>query len=87
MRQIGILPKRHLFRVILLHDPVDRVRAEFTGQELIEKNDETLAHVALVKISSAIQRLGFVILLRAPVPLIRARRAPMIDLERRRILT
>ena len=50
--------------------PVDSVGAEFTGQELIEENDETLPDVAVIEVFRAVHVHRLVIPLRSPVPLV-----------------
>ena len=58
--------------MILLHLPVDRLRAEFAREELVEKDDETLADVTVVEISGPVHRPRLVLPVRAPVPLVGA---------------
>ena len=69
MVTVIILPERDFGRMFFNSVPVDSLLTKFSREELIEKNDETLADITVVEIFVAVQSLWLIFLIRTPIPL------------------
>ena len=69
MVTVIILPERDFGRMFFNSVPVDSLLTKFSREELIEKNDETLADITVVEIFVSVQSLWLIFLIRTPIPL------------------
>ena len=64
-----VLPEGDFGRMFLNNVPIDSILTKFSREELIEKNNETLADITVVEIFVAIQSFRLIFLIRPPIPL------------------